>query len=80
VIWCVPLVAPGRADADLTPAEKGERQWYADRSLELLRQAVKLGLRNAQAIRADADFNPLRGRDDFEQLIRMIEERDKGGK
>ena len=47
----------------------GEKQAHADRAMELLRQAVKGGYRDAAHMEKDADLDPLRDRDDFRALL-----------
>jgi hypothetical protein len=61
----------------LTPVELAERRRYADRALAVLRQAVALGLKDAQAVRRDPDMAPLRGRPDFERLVAELAKRER---
>jgi serine/threonine-protein kinase len=42
---------------------------YATQAVEFLRQAIAKGYKNFDAIKTDSDFDCLRGRDDFKQLI-----------
>jgi hypothetical protein len=58
---CVYAIARGES------AEK--KQEYADRAIELLQKAVKAGYSDAAHMAKDADFDPIRGRDDFKELI-----------
>lgn len=58
--------------ADRLPEKQVE---YADRSMELLKQAVKIGYDNAKRMRADSDLEQLRDRDDFKTLIAEVESR-----
>jgi serine/threonine-protein kinase len=59
---CVPL------------ADKPEtREKYAARSVELLRQAVAKGYKDAAHIKEDADLDALRQRDDFRKLVADLE-------
>jgi serine/threonine protein kinase/tetratricopeptide (TPR) repeat protein len=48
-------------------AEK--KQQYADRAMELLRQAIQAGYKNAAHMAEDADLAPLRPREDFKKLL-----------
>jgi tetratricopeptide (TPR) repeat protein len=48
---------------------------YADRAMELLRQAVKAGYKDAARMKQDTDLDPLRGRDDFKMLLVELEKK-----
>jgi tetratricopeptide (TPR) repeat protein len=62
-------------DAGLTPEERRQRQQaYAGKGVELLREAVKRGFRNRQALQAPA-YEPLRRREEFHQLLEDLEQR-----
>src|SRR5262249_21353974 len=50
-----------------------KQQEYADRAMELLRQAVKAGYNDAAHMRKDTDLDPLRMQADFQQLIEQLE-------
>jgi tetratricopeptide (TPR) repeat protein len=50
---------------------------YADRAMELLRQAVSAGYENAAHMKKDTDLDPLRGREDFEKLLAELADRTK---
>jgi hypothetical protein len=43
-----------------------------------LKRAVKLGYKDADHLRKDSDLDPLRGRDDFMQVVQELEEKVKG--
>jgi tetratricopeptide (TPR) repeat protein len=62
---CVYALASGKS------ADK--KQEYADRALELLHKAVKAGFTDAARLRQNTDFDPLRMRADFQQLIKQLE-------
>jgi hypothetical protein len=62
---CVYAVASGKV--------AGKQQEYADRAMELLRQAVKAGWKDAAHMRRDTDLDPLRARADFQELIAELE-------
>jgi tetratricopeptide (TPR) repeat protein len=44
-------------------------QKYGGEAVGLLREAIKLGLADTEPIKTAAEFNPLRSRDDFKQLL-----------
>jgi tetratricopeptide (TPR) repeat protein len=54
-----------------------KEQEYANRAMELLRQAVKHGHSSAAYTKQDADLEPLRGREDFKKLLAELEARAK---
>jgi predicted Zn-dependent protease len=62
---CVYAVASGRV-----PDKKQE---YADRAVELLRQAVKAGYKIAADMLKDPDLDSLRDREDFKKLLADLE-------
>jgi serine/threonine protein kinase/tetratricopeptide (TPR) repeat protein len=62
---CVYAVASGKV------ADK--KQEYAARAMELLRQAVKAGFKDAAHLAKDTDLEPLRGREDFKKLLAELE-------
>jgi tetratricopeptide (TPR) repeat protein len=46
-----------------------KKQEHADRAMELLQQAVKAGFTDAAHMAKDTDLDPLRDRDDFQELL-----------
>jgi tetratricopeptide (TPR) repeat protein len=70
--------AAARKDAKLSDKERVRlEQEYADRAMELLRQAVNRGYRLAADVahmKTDTDLDPLRRRDDFRKLMASLEE------
>jgi non-specific serine/threonine protein kinase/serine/threonine-protein kinase len=76
---CIPLIGAqngteGTLDAGgLSPADRSRRKHYGDRAVEVLRRATRGGFVNLEILRADTDLDPLRGRPDFQQLIREVE-------
>jgi tetratricopeptide (TPR) repeat protein len=62
---CVYAVASGK-NAD-------KKQEYADRAMDLLRQAVKAGWKDAAHMKKDTDLDSLRGREDFKKLLQELE-------
>jgi eukaryotic-like serine/threonine-protein kinase len=64
---CVPLPA---ADARLTDARRIElAKTYADRAVELLREAKKMGHQDIEALKSDHNFDSIRSRADFQGLL-----------
>jgi tetratricopeptide (TPR) repeat protein len=65
-------------DTKLSPTErKSVKTRYADRAMELLRQAVAKGYRNQSIIKEDHDLDPLRAREDFQELLADLEAKTK---
>jgi tetratricopeptide (TPR) repeat protein len=64
---CVYAVASGKV------ADK--KQEYAGRAMELLRQAVTAGYKDAAHMSKDTDLDVLRGREDFKKLLAELEAR-----
>ena len=50
-----------------------KKQEYADRAMELLRQAVKAGYKDAAHMAKDPDLDPLRDREDFQKLLAELQ-------
>jgi serine/threonine protein kinase/tetratricopeptide (TPR) repeat protein len=61
---CVHALASGK--------DKDKKDNYAVRAVELLQRAIKAGYRNVEQLRKDADLDPLRGRDDFRELVESL--------
>jgi serine/threonine-protein kinase len=68
---CVPLVGKGKAE--LSAAEKAERERYADQAMDALRAAIAAGDRDVARLRKEPALDPLRQRDDFKALVRQVE-------
>jgi tetratricopeptide (TPR) repeat protein len=64
---CVYALASGKS------ADK--KKEYADRAMDLLRQAVKAGWNDAAHMQKDTDLDPLRGREDFRKLLAELEKK-----
>jgi serine/threonine protein kinase/tetratricopeptide (TPR) repeat protein len=61
-------------DGKLAHADRAKLQaQYAARAMELLRQALANGFQNAALLKGDKDLDPLRGREDFQKLVREVE-------
>jgi serine/threonine protein kinase/tetratricopeptide (TPR) repeat protein len=54
-----------------------KKQEYADRAMELLRQAVKAGYKNAAHMKKDTDLDALRDGEEFKKLLAELEARAK---
>ena len=64
---CVPLA---EADTHLAGSRRADlARAYADRAVELLRQAVKSGSGTVEALRGDRSLDALRSRADFQALV-----------
>jgi serine/threonine-protein kinase len=72
---CLPLVGQGKAE--LTPAEQAERRCYADLAVRALEEAVGHGYQDGQRLRRDSSLAPLRGREDFRQLLHRLKAQGK---
>jgi serine/threonine-protein kinase len=59
----------------LTPEEQSERDGYAVQALEVLKQAVQAGFRDADRLRMDRELEPLRGRPEFLKLLVEVEKK-----
>jgi len=67
VARCVPLAA---ADARLTDARRKElAKTYADRAVELLREAKQQGHQDIEVLKSDHSFDSIRSRADFQVLL-----------
>jgi serine/threonine-protein kinase len=62
----------GRGKTDLSAAEQAERRHYRDLALETLRQAVANGYKDGDYLRKQKDFEPLRQRAEFQELVQSI--------
>jgi hypothetical protein len=69
---CIPL---GHRDAKLAEAKREQlAQTYADRAMELLRQAVARGYKSSAHMKMVTELEPLRGREDFKELLIRLEQ------
>src|SRR5262249_39695608 len=67
---CIPLVGKGK---ELNAEQLAERRRYADQAMDMLRHALSAGADDLAHMNKDTDLDPLRGREDFKQLLREIE-------
>ncbi len=72
---CLPLV--GKGNSTLTESEEKDRRHYADQAMDALRRAVNKGFKDAGKLRKESAFEPLQGRQDFQQLLKEVESRAK---
>ncbi len=64
------------ADKALAPADRAKpADAYARQAVELLRRAVQLGWKDREHMFLDADLDPLRGRQDFRDLLADLDKR-----
>jgi WD40 repeat protein/serine/threonine protein kinase/tetratricopeptide (TPR) repeat protein len=67
-----------RQDEKLPAAQRTKQaEEYADEALALLRRAVAGGLRDDADLRSNPDFAPLRGRREFQEMIRAVQAKGK---
>jgi tetratricopeptide (TPR) repeat protein len=63
--------------ARVPASREEERRRYCDQAVDVLRQAVALGLKDPADVRRNPDFKLLRGRDDFQKLVKEMEDRER---
>jgi hypothetical protein len=64
---CVLLV---EKDSKLTEAKRKElAKTYGDQAMQWLQEGLKKGYKDTAALEKDAEFSPLRGREDFKKLL-----------
>src|SRR5262249_50736512 len=73
---CIPLIGTkngSQASLDsvnLNKVDQRRRQVYSDRAVEVLRGALKGGIRNSDALLLDTDFDSIRDRPEFQTFIK----------
>jgi non-specific serine/threonine protein kinase/serine/threonine-protein kinase len=83
---CLPLIGAkeGTQGVDdpeaLPPGEKVRREVYGDRAIEVLRRAARGGLVNSDVLLSDPDLAAIRGRADFQQLVKEVDKQAGGSK
>jgi serine/threonine protein kinase/tetratricopeptide (TPR) repeat protein len=76
-LFAVSSAAAGK-DAKLSAADRTKlKAQYADRSMDLLRQAAGKGLQDAPMLEGDPDLTPLRSREDFQKLVQELKQKSK---
>jgi eukaryotic-like serine/threonine-protein kinase len=79
-VGCLLAQCAALADKDSRlSAEKRKElaQSYADRAVEMLREAIRVGFQDAKHMKNDPDLDPLRLRDDFKKLVSELEAKKK---
>ena len=51
---------------------KAAVQFYSEQAMALLRDAVAKGWKDASQMKIDSDLDPLRQREDFQQLLKEL--------
>jgi serine/threonine-protein kinase len=69
---CIPLVGKGPAGGD-----EALREEYSRDAVRALEQAVAAGYTNWSAANKNENFDPIRGREDFQRVLRQLEEKAK---
>jgi tetratricopeptide (TPR) repeat protein len=69
---CVYALSVRLAAEDVTRSQE-----YADHAVALLRRAIAKGYKNVGQLKNDADLNALRSREDFQKLLRELEDEKK---
>jgi hypothetical protein len=70
--------AAAENDGKLALADRAKlKAQYADRAVDFLRQAVAEGYRDAPALKDDQDLTSLHSRDDFQKLVREVEQKSR---
>src|SRR5262245_43798306 len=75
---CAKLLGEGKPE--LTPEEKAERKHEADLAVKALQQSVAAGLKYVNWLNTEEDFDILRDRPDFKELVVRMEEATKADK
>ena len=73
--WCVPIVE--KDDQLDAPKRQAEMQFYADQAMAMLRDAVAKGYKDIEHLKQNNDFDLLREREDFKQLISELQAKKK---
>jgi eukaryotic-like serine/threonine-protein kinase len=77
---CIPLIGAkegtqGVDDPEALPqGERVRRSLYGDRAMEVLRRAVRGGFLNSDILLSDPDLAAIRGRDDFQRLVKDVDQ------
>jgi tetratricopeptide (TPR) repeat protein len=72
---CIPIVAKHDKLGDTQRKEAA--QFYGDAAMKLLRDAVSKGYKDVAHMKKDTDLDPMRQREDFQQLVANLEGRGK---
>jgi tetratricopeptide (TPR) repeat protein len=72
----IPLIgakhgSTGELDPDaVPPGDRVRRQVYGDRAIDVIRRAVRGGFRDTEILQTDPDLAAIRGRDDFQEIVK----------
>jgi serine/threonine-protein kinase len=66
------LLGAGKAEGEVSPADRAERQRVADEAVGLLKQAVGAGYANPSRLKNDPPLESLHSRPDFQELLRSL--------
>jgi len=76
-VFAMSSTAAGR-DTKLVDSDRTRlKAEYADRGVDLLRQAIARGFEDAPSLKADPDLAVLRSRHDFQKLVQDVEQKSK---
>jgi eukaryotic-like serine/threonine-protein kinase len=82
----IPLIgakpgSSGELDPEaVSPGDRVRRQVYGDRAIDLVRQAIRGGFGNTGVFESDPDLDAIRGRDDFQKVIKEADKQAGGAK
>ena len=74
---CIPIVE--KDDKMATAKRQAGIQFYGDQAVAMLRDAAAKGYKDVAHMNKDTDLDPLRKRDDFNKLLKEIEQKAKAG-
>ncbi len=75
VSLCIPIVA--KHDKLDAKQRQAAARFYGDQAMKLLREAVRRGFKDVPHMKKDSDLDPLRQRNDFQQLLTELDEKGK---
>ncbi|MBI3407251.1 MAG: tetratricopeptide repeat protein [Planctomycetes bacterium] len=77
-IWVAKCVSLAEKDARLAEGQRKELvQAYAAQAIDILKQAVARGYKNARGLSKEPAFAPLRSREDFQKLVAEVDAKKK---
>ncbi len=83
---CIPLIGAGEGSQGvqdpeaLTKDQQLRRRLYGDRAIDVLRKAVRGGFLNGDVLLSDPDLAAIRGRDDFQEIVKELEKQVDAGR
>jgi tetratricopeptide (TPR) repeat protein len=66
---CGPAVTHGKPRGQVSATDRAQQQGYEAEAVAVLREMLANGYRDVHALQTDPDLDPLRGREDFRQLL-----------